>query len=90
MKQTLITLLAILFAIASAQAQDYRQSARKGNSLYKEKKYSDAEIAYRRSLAQDSTFYKAQYNLGNSMYRQKKYDIAKKYFSKAAESADIS
>jgi len=71
------------------QAQDYRKSARKGNSLYKEKKYSEAEIAYRRSLAQDSTFYKAQYNLGNALYRQKKYDIAKKYYAKAAESQQI-
>lgn len=83
-------LFALLFAFGPAQSQDYRRSARKGNSLYKEKKFSDAEIAYRRSLAQDSTFYKAQYNLGNSMYRQKRYTEARKYFSKAAESADIS
>lgn len=80
----------LMIVCVATQAQDYRRSARKGNSLYKEKKYSDAEIAYRRSLAQDSTFYKAQYNLGNAMYKQNKYDIAKKYYAKAAEATDIS
>ncbi|MBR4803284.1 MAG: tetratricopeptide repeat protein, partial [Bacteroidales bacterium] len=90
MKKTIYLLAMLMIVCGTAQAQDYRRAARMGNSLYKEKKYSDAETAYRRSLAQDSTFYKAQYNLGNSLYKQKKYDIAKKYYAKAAETPDIS
>lgn len=90
MKKTIYLLAMLMIVCGAAQAQDYRRAARKGNSLYKEKKYSDAETAYRRSLVQDSTFYKAQYNLGNSLYKQKKYDIAKKYYAKAAEAPDIS
>jgi hypothetical protein len=90
MKKTIYLLAMLMIVCGAIQAQDYRRSARKGNSLYKEKKYTDAETAYRRSLAQDSTFYKAQYNLGNALYKQKKYDMAKKYYTKATESADIS
>lgn len=90
MKKTIYLLAMLMIVCGAMQAQDYRRSARKGNSLYKEKKYTDAETAYRRSLAQDSTFYKAQYNLGNALYKQKKYDIAKKYYAKAAEAPDIS
>ncbi|MBO7540816.1 MAG: tetratricopeptide repeat protein [Bacteroidales bacterium] len=89
MKHAIYILVTLLVVCGAMQAQDYRKSARKGNSLYKEKKYSEAEIAYRRSLVQDSTFYKAQYNLGNAMYRQKRYTEAKKYYAKAAESPEI-
>lgn len=90
MKKTIYLLAMLMIVCGAMQAQDYRRSARKGNSLYKEKKYTDAETAYRRSLAQDSTFYKAQYNLGNALYKQKKYDMAKKYYAKAAEAPETS
>lgn len=85
MKHILYILATLMVVCGTAQAQDYRRTARKGNSLYKEKKYSDAEVEYRRSLAQDSTFYKAQYNLGNALYKKKEYTQAKKYFAKAAQ-----
>ncbi len=85
MKHILYIIVILTVVCSTAQAQDYRRAARKGNSLYKENKYSDAEVEYRRSLAQDSTFYKAQYNLGNALYKKKEYTQAKKYFAKAAQ-----
>lgn len=90
MKKVFYIMLAIFLACGfSAQSQDFRRSARKGNRLYDKKNYSEAEIAYRKSLVQDSTFYKSQYNLGNSLYKQKRYAEAKKYYQKALESQHI-
>ena len=90
MRHTIYILATLLAICYTSQAQDFRRSARKGNSLYNEKKYSDAEVEYRRSLAQDSSFYKAQYNLGNTLYKKKEYSQAKKYYSKVAENPELS
>lgn len=90
MKKVFYIILAAFLACGfSAQSQDFRRSARKGNRLYDKKNYSEAEIAYRKSLVQDSTFYKSQYNLGNALYKQKRYAEAKKYYQKALESQQI-
>ena len=69
----------------SIYAQEHRANTRKGNKVYDEKKYSDAEILYRKALVSDSTFYKAQYNLGDALYKEKRYDEAVKYYNKVLE-----
>jgi len=68
-------LLAGLFLLASlgVQAQKMeRKNVRQGNKLYEEKKYTKAEINYRKALEVNphSTF--ATYNLGNALYKQNK------------------
>jgi len=49
-----------------------RKNVRQGNKLYEEKKYTKAEINYRKALEVNphSTF--ATYNLGNALYKQNK------------------
>ena len=75
MKATKIFLCLVLIGSSvvdfSLYAQDYKSNTRKGNKLYEEKKYNDAEVLYRKALASDSTFYKAQYNLGDALYKEK-------------------
>ena len=89
MKATKIFLCLILICFSAGEfcvyAQDYRINTRKGNKVYDEKKYGDAEILYRKALASDSTFYKAQYNLGDALYKEKRYDEAAKYYNKVIE-----
>ena len=89
MKATRIFLCLILICFSADElcvcAQDYRSNTRKGNKVYDEKKYGDAEILYRKALASDSTFYKAQYNLGDALYKEKRYDEAVKYYNKVVE-----
>lgn len=48
----------------------------KGNKLYLDSSFQNAEVAYLKALANDSTYYKAHYNLGNTQYRQGNYEGA--------------
>ena len=89
MKATKILFCLVLISLSaghpSIYAQDYRSNTRKGNKVYDKKQYSDAEILYRKALASDSTFYKAQYNLGDALYKDKRYDEAVNYYNKVLE-----
>ncbi|MDQ1267217.1 MAG: Ca-activated chloride channel, partial [Bacteroidota bacterium] len=53
---------------------------RDGNKLFKEKKYNDAEIKYRKSLQKNQDNYKANFNLGDALYKQNQYDKATEQF----------
>ena len=50
-----------------------KQVLRKGNDLYREKKYADAEAKYKKALQQNQYYRTAYYNLSNSMYSQDKF-----------------
>ena len=79
----------LLFSFGGVYAQDYRTNTRKGNKEYNDNKYEEAEISYRKALMEDSTFYKAQYNMGDALYKEKRYNDAVKYFNKVVENPDI-
>jgi len=49
-----------------------RKSVRQGNKLYEKKKYTEAEIAYRKALEVNPKSKEGSYNLGNALYKQKK------------------
>ena len=66
-----------------AQNSSVRKETRKGNREYKSQHYDRAEVNYRRALHEDSTAYRAQYNLANTLYRQKKYDDAIQHYNHA-------
>lgn len=74
-------------SMATAQSNVARKQTRKGNREYKKEHYDKAEVNYRRALHDDSTAYRAHYNLGNTLYRQKKYDQAANHYNKALELA---
>ena len=67
---SLILTLLLLPAVSSAQSSTARKETRKGNREYRAERYDKAEMNYRRALHDDSTSYRAHYNLGNSLYRQ--------------------
>lgn len=76
----ILSLLLLLAASTSAftvYAADDDNSTRKernyireGNSLYKEKRYADAEVAYRKALEENAMSDIAMYNLAASLIRQ--------------------
>ena len=47
---------------------------------YKNEKYTEAEINYRRSLDADPSSSMAVYNIGNALFRQGKYDEAARQY----------
>ncbi len=62
---------------------------RKGNEQYKNKKFNDAEISYRKSLEIENNSEVGIFNLGDALYKQKHYDKAADEF-KSITSQNIS
>ena len=59
------------WSLATAQKQ-VRKDVRAGNKAYKQEKYTDAEIDYRRAIKENARSSEAAYNLGNALLRQNK------------------
>lgn len=81
--RTLILLLALTCPIAIL-AQKESTDVNKGNKLYKNEKYVESEIEYRKGIDKNTSSFSANYNLGNALYRQGKYTEAAEQFKKAA------
>jgi tetratricopeptide (TPR) repeat protein len=65
----------VSFLLASPLAfsqKQVRKNIRTGNKEYKQEKYTDAEINYRKALEENTRSANAAYNLGNALYRQDK------------------
>jgi len=65
-----------------------KQVLRKGNDLYRENKYADAEAKYKKALQQNQYYKTAYYNLANSMYSQEKFKEALPGYELVAKTTD--
>lgn len=72
----LITTALLLFSYVDVFGQNARQMVRKGNDLYEEGKYTEAEVQYMKSLENDENIFEGKFNRADAMIRQKKYDQA--------------
>lgn len=66
-----LALMIVSASFASAQKAE-RSEVRKGNRQYENKKFTEAEIKYRKALEINPQSKEGSYNLGNAMYRQNK------------------
>ncbi|WP_214070719.1 tetratricopeptide repeat protein [Mucilaginibacter sp. dw_454] len=84
MKQLLII---VIFLGSGLQlfAQQERSYVKKGNELYQQKKYKEAEEAYREAVAKKEQNVPGNFNLGDALYKQKQYDKAADQFKKIAD-----
>ena len=57
-------------------AQKEKKYAREGNKLYEKSNFKDAEISYRKAIAENKNFHPAYYNLANALYNLGKYSDA--------------
>jgi Ca-activated chloride channel homolog len=86
---SIVTSLLLLISSNVVLAQSERTTIRKGNDQYKEKKFSEAEKNYRKSLEKNPQSYAGNYNLGNALYKQKKYeDASRQYMQSSGVDAD--
>jgi Ca-activated chloride channel family protein len=85
MKKLLIVIL-FLTAFCRVFAQE-RSYVHKGNELYQQQKYKEAEADYRKSVEKKSANVPGNFNLGDALYKQKKFADAGEQFNKMAESA---
>ena len=76
----------MLLAVASASfAQNDRDYIRRGNRLYRAKKFNNAEVEYRKAVAANSENPQAVYNLGCAMMMIQKDSVAVTYFERASQ-----
>jgi len=87
-KRTHIQLVFVLFLglmASGASAQSVRSLVRKGNKLYEQKKYSEAEVLFRKAQAKNPKYTKSTFNLGDAVYQEKNFKGAEKYFQNLAQ-----
>ncbi len=63
-----------------------KQILRSGNDLYKEKRFVDAEVKYKKALKQNPHYETAGYNLGNAVYEQNRFKEALPQYELVAKS----
>jgi len=73
--------------IAFAQKAE-RKNVREGNKLYQGEKFTESEIAYRKSLEVNPRSIEGTYNLGNALYKQNKYPEAAEQYQLLVGQAD--
>lgn len=81
----LITLLFILLPFISLFAQQEKSYIKKGNDLYQQKKYDEAEANYRKAVNKKAQTIEGNFNLGDALFKQKKYSDAGEQFNKIAD-----
>ncbi len=71
-----------------AQSEE-RKLIRDGNKLYNGKKFSDAEVDYKKSLNLNKNSVPGNYNLGNAYYKQGKFDEASQQYQNVLSNKDL-
>ena len=84
-------LLAGLFLMVPARAalaQSTRSLVNGGNDMYREQKFSDAEVNYRKALEKEKELVQGHFNLGDALTKQGKFDEAVKEYESALTKAE--
>jgi Ca-activated chloride channel family protein len=61
-------------------AQEEKKLIRQGNNEYKDNKFADSEVLYRKAIDKNKMSKEAGFNLGDALYKQNKFDDAGKQF----------
>ena len=82
-------LIALVIAgLSPAPGQSVRSLVNGGNDLYKEQKYTDAEVNYRKALEKEKELLEGHFNLGNALYKQGKFGEAAKEYENAIQRSE--
>ena len=88
-QETVLFITLFLFVLIPVQtfAQSTRGLINNGVDLYNEKKFSDAEVNFKKGAEKNPESFEAKFNLGDSYYKQERYDEAIKSFQSALANA---
>ena len=78
--RTFLMMTVFLLLSFFTHAQDSYKMLKDGNKQYSDKKFSDAEVNYRRSINTGKNLKEGNYNLGNAYYKEGKYEQAARQF----------
>jgi Ca-activated chloride channel homolog len=79
-----IITLALCFIIAGySHAQSLRNLVNDGVDKYKNKKFTDSEVDFKKGLEKAPDNFQAKFNLGDAQYMQQRYDEAIKSYQQA-------
>ena len=87
--KTMVIFLCCLILPAAGRAQSERSLIRDGNRFYKDNKFSDAEVNYRKALEKNKDLTPGKFDLGDALYKQGRFgEAAGQYGAAAATSGD--
>lgn len=79
----------VVLCVASVCAQSERSMIRDGNRAYKDNKFTDAEVDYRKALEKNKDLHEGTFDLGDALYKQDRFDeAAEQYRAAAAKNLD--
>jgi len=88
MKKLLLSVLVVCgIYTMSMFGQSYRSLNNDGVDQYKEKKYGDAEINFRKGIEKEPKKFNGHFNLGDNYYKQGKFDESIKSYKDALSKA---
>src|SRR5436309_6721168 len=82
--KTFLLFISLFLLISFAGAQSERSLIREGNRSYKDSKYVDAEVDYRKALEKNKDFREGPFDLGDALYKEGRYDEAAEQYRIAA------
>lgn len=82
----ILFLIIITFNILSAQS--VRKLVNEGVDLYKDKKFTDAEVNFKKSLEKEPQNFTSKFNLGDAYFKQERYDEAISTFKEVMSQTD--
>ena len=82
-----IIIIPIILMSVIAIAQNKQSFLTQGNKLYSSGKYAEAEIEYKKSLAKDTDYFNANFNLADAIYKQERYTESSKIFERLQHNA---
>lgn len=80
----ILLIVSMLVAMSGMAQKTERDFIRRGNNLYEDSLFVDAEVEYRRALDVNPKSIEAMYNLGNALLMQQKAQEAMEQYTNAA------
>jgi len=88
MKRFLIFVFLFTLTNLSSFAQSERKLNNDGVELYNQKKFSDAELNFRKAIEKNQNSFPPRFNLGNSYYKQENYEESIKNYQELLQKTD--
>lgn len=85
-KKMFAVVLLLGISVVNSYGQTDKKEVRKGNRLFKEENYKEAEVEYRKALIKDSMSVAGNYNLANTLIKQDDNPNAELIYAKLQDS----